>query len=87
MLERKFYLETDRLQKLVRAREKPCSSRKDAEHAEKTNNRVKDKTIIRRSFVVKDVSTVIPAHPGSGPGQGPESSMHRHSGVGRNPVE
>jgi len=40
----------------------------NAEHAEKTNNRVKDKTIIRRSFVasglapdVKDVSTVIPA--------------------------
>ncbi len=36
MLERKFYLETHRLHEMVGAREKPCSSRKDAEHAEKT---------------------------------------------------
>ncbi len=58
------------------------STAEDAEVAEKANNRVKDKTIIRRPFVasglapdVKDVSIVIPADPGSSPGPGPESSV------------
>ena len=56
-----------------------------AEVTEETNNRVKDKTIIRRSYValglapdVKDVCVVIPAHPGSGIGV---------RGRARNPVE
>jgi len=45
MLERKFYLETHKLHRKVRGREKRYASRRDAEHAEKTNNRVKRKVL------------------------------------------
>jgi len=50
MLKQKFYLETYRLHKRGAVRE-PHLLHLTAEDAEETNNRVKDKTIIRRSFV------------------------------------